>query len=72
MFSDLGFNDYKRLNFRPPVGSIRPKNWTFHYPHLADQVIQGYELGVPGMCTGETRTLTVPPNLAYGDRGTGM
>ena len=23
------------------------------------------------MCTGETRTLTVPPNLAYGDRGTG-
>jgi len=37
----------------------------------ARQVIQGYELGVPGMCTGETRTLTVPPNLAYGDRGTG-
>ena len=33
------------------------------------QVIQGYEIGVPGMCKGETRTLTVPPHLAYGDNG---
>jgi FKBP-type peptidyl-prolyl cis-trans isomerase len=33
------------------------------------QVIQGYEQGVPGMCKGETRTLTVPAHLAYGDRG---
>ena len=33
------------------------------------QVIQGYETGVPGMCKGETRTLTVPPHLAYGDGG---
>jgi len=35
----------------------------------AGQVIQGYERGVPGMCKGETRTLTVPPHLAYGDGG---
>ena len=34
-------------------------------------MIQGYEQGVPGMCKGETRTLTVPPHLAYGDRGVG-
>ena len=33
------------------------------------QVIQGYERGVPGMCRGETRTLTVPSHLGYGDRG---
>ena len=33
------------------------------------QVIQGYELGVPGMCLGEIRTLTIPPHLAYGDQG---
>jgi len=35
----------------------------------AGKVIQGYERGVPGMCRGETRTLTVPPHLAYGQRG---
>ena len=33
------------------------------------QVIQGYEQGVPGMCQGETRALTVPPHLAYGEEG---
>ena len=39
--------------------------------HFFAQVIQGYERGVPGMCKGEKRTLTVPPHLAYGDRGVG-
>jgi len=33
------------------------------------QVIQGWEKGVPGMCVGEKRKLTVPPELAYGDAG---
>ena len=31
------------------------------------QVIQGYEQGVPGMCPGEIRELTIPPHLAYGN-----
>jgi len=35
----------------------------------AGRVIQGYEQGVPGMCKGETRTLTVPPRFAYGQAG---
>ena len=29
-------------------------------------MISGYEYGVPGMCVGEKRALTVPPHLAYG------
>ena len=29
----------------------------------------GYDIGVPGMCEGEIRTLTVPPRFAYGDEG---
>jgi FKBP-type peptidyl-prolyl cis-trans isomerase len=36
---------------------------------MSFQVIQGYERGVPGMCQGETRTLTVPSHLAYGAGG---
>lgn len=32
-------------------------------------VIKGWDLGVEGMCKGEVRMLTIPSDLAYGDRG---
>ncbi len=49
----------------------RDRGKTFDFQLGAGRVIQGYELGVPGMCKGETRVLIVPPHLGYGDRGAG-
>ena len=37
----------------------------------ANQVIRGWEQGVPGMRVGGQRRLIVPPSLAYGSQGSG-
>jgi FKBP-type peptidyl-prolyl cis-trans isomerase len=42
---------------------------TFSFTVGANSVIQGWEIGVIGMKIGETRKLTIPPQLAYGEKG---
>ncbi len=37
----------------------------------AEQVIRGWDEGVVGMQVGETRELTIAPEMAYGERGAG-
>jgi len=41
----------------------------FSFTLGAGQVIPGWERGLQGMCIGEKRKLTIPPQFAYGDQG---
>lgn len=44
---------------------------TFKFGLGQGQVIPGWDQGVVGMKVGGQRRITIPPNLAYGQRGAG-
>jgi FKBP-type peptidyl-prolyl cis-trans isomerase FkpA len=58
--------DHKGAVFSSSVGGT-PVTYTVG----AGQVINGWELGVPGMLVGGLRQLVVPPSLAYGGTRSG-
>lgn len=51
--------------------SSRNRNQPFTIELGANQVIPGWEIGIPGMKVGGRRTLVIPPHLAYGPQGAG-
>lgn len=51
--------------------SLNPGRTPFEFTLGQNRVIQGWEQGVLGMKVGETRKLTIPPELGYGSQGAG-
>jgi FKBP-type peptidyl-prolyl cis-trans isomerase len=65
---EAGATDHKGKQFDSSRTAGRD---AFKFPVGTGSVIKGWDQGVLGMKIGESRRLTIPPDLAYGDSGTG-
>lgn len=51
-----------------PIVDTKKTGKTIYFRMNSQQVIPGIRKGLVGACQGETRRITIPPNLAYGGK----
>jgi FKBP-type peptidyl-prolyl cis-trans isomerase len=59
-----------RLTTGEEFDSSRTRGQPFKFRFGTGTVIKGWDQGLAGMKVGGVRRLTIPPDLAYGERGT--
>jgi FKBP-type peptidyl-prolyl cis-trans isomerase len=64
---DAAAPDHKGKQFDSSRGGPEP----FRFTVGRGEVIKGWDQGIAGMKIGASRRLIIPPELAYGDAGTG-
>ena len=64
------FDDSKPENKGTKFDSSHDRGEPIVFPLGAGRVIKGWDLGFAGMKEGGQRTLTIPSELGYGERGT--
>lgn len=65
------YDETEENNRGPKFDSSVDRDQYFSFMLGAKRVIRGWDQGVIGMKVGETRELTIAPEMAYGERGAG-
>lgn len=75
--SEVTGGDYVTVNYKGTLGdgtvfdSSYDRGVPFKTRIGVGQVIEGWDMGIPGMKVGGKRKLTIPAKLAYGDQAIG-
>lgn len=76
-YGKIANGDFARYHYNGTLPNGKPFHSSYEEGRTYDTyigkgwLIKGMDEGLIGMCPGELRRITIPPHLAYGERGDG-